>query len=240
MRLQISSLVKKFGNKIAVNNVSLQINSGEVYCLIGPNGSGKTTIVKNVTGLLHPSAGTIRIGDFDTERDAFKAKSLIGYIPDEPTAWSAITGEEFLHIIGALYSMPEKERASKITELLPIFQLESISKEYFEDYSRGNKQKFSILAALMHNPQLLVIDEPIVGLDPISAETAKKLFADFAKKGGMVLMVTHTLAVAEQIADRIGFIEGGKLLISGTMADLRTKANATAGASLETVYKALV
>jgi len=240
MQLTISKLTKKFGQKIAVNNVSFSAASGEVFCLIGPNGSGKTTIVKTVTGLLHPAAGSVQIGEFDIQAQPLEAKQLIGYIPDEPTAWSSITGEEFLRIVGALYNVSESDCNARIAELLPIFNLESIKSEYFEDYSRGNKQKFSILAALLHRPKLLVIDEPIVGLDPVSAEIAKKLFADFAKQGGIVLMVTHTLAVAEEIASRIGFIENGRMLAVGNLDELRAKAATGARASLETVYKALL
>ena len=238
--LNVKKLTKIFGNKTALSEATLAVLPGEIYCLIGPNGSGKTTFIKIIAGLLQPTAGTVEIGGIDSTRDPKHAKSLIGYIPDEPAAWSSITGEEFLHIVGALYNVSEADRLSRIPQLLKIFNLEFIQQDFFEDYSRGNKQKFSILAALLHEPKLLLIDEPIVGLDPISAETAIREFQTFAKQGGSVIMVTHTLAVAERIATRIGFIEQSVLKASGTMSELRNKAGVSDNANLEEIYKALL
>ncbi len=238
--LKIQNLTKKFGNKIALNNVSLEIKPGEVFCLIGPNGAGKSTLVKIVAGLLQPSSGQVGVGEFDSAKNPEKTKALLGYIPDEPTVWSAITGEEFLHIVGALYGISQKLRSERIPRLLSLFGLTGIEQDYFEDYSRGNKQKFSILAALLHEPKFLLIDEPIVGLDPTSAEIAKAQFTQFAKNGGGVLMVTHTLSVAQAIADRVGFLENGQLKTVGTIAELRVKAGLPENASLEEIYKKLV
>jgi ABC-2 type transport system ATP-binding protein len=238
--LKIQNLSKKFGNKIALDSASLEVKPGEVFCLIGPNGAGKSTLVKIIAGLLQPTGGQVSVGGFDSGKEPEKAKAGLGYIPDEPTVWSAITGGEFLEIVGALYGVSPKERAERIPKLLSVFGLTGIDRDYFEDYSRGNKQKFSILAALLHQPKFLLVDEPIVGLDPTSAETAKAQFQEFAKNGGGVLMVTHTLSVAQAIAHRIGFLENGKLKAVGTMAELRTKAGLSDGASLEEVYKKLV
>ncbi len=238
--LKIQNLTKKFGNKIALNKVNLEVAPGEIFCLIGPNGAGKSTLVKTVAGLLRPSSGQISVGGFDSVAGPEKSKSLIGYIPDEPTVWSAITGAEFLQIVGALYGVGPKERAERIPNLLSLFGLNGIEQDYFEDYSRGNKQKFSILAALLHRPKLLLVDEPIVGLDPTSAEIAKTQFVEFAKNGGSVLMVTHTLSVAQAIAGRVGFLEDGELKATGSIGELRVKAGLPENSTLEEIYKKLL
>lgn len=237
--LELKSASKQFNQNQAVEDVSLRVAPGGIYSLIGPNGSGKTTIIKMVAGLLRPDSGSIRVNGVDALADPVKAKSFLGYIPDEPTAWSSITGEEFLHLVGALYGVEEKERQARIPGLLDLFSLSGVEKDYFEDYSRGNKQKFTILAALLHKPKLLLIDEPIVGLDPVSAETAEKLFVDFVSQGGAMLMVTHTLPVADRISGFIGLLDKGKLVQSGTPAALRQKAGLEQEARLDSVYKAL-
>lgn len=238
--LQIQNLTKKFGNKIALENVSLEVKPGEIFCVIGPNGSGKTTLIKTVVGLLQPTNGLAKIGDYDVFLNPEQAKAQIGYIPDEPTVWSSVTGGEFLNIVGALYNMPPAKRELEIKKLLPLFNLEGMEKEYFDGYSRGSKQKFSILAALLHSPKVLLVDEPIVGLDPTSSEMAKQQFKRFTKEGGSVLMVTHTLQVAQDIANRIGFLFQGQLKAVGTLKELRAKAGLPENASLDAVYKALV
>ncbi len=235
--LTIHNLSKHFGNKKAVDGVSFSIYEGEIFTLIGPNSAGKSTIVKSIVGLLETKKGSVTIGGHDINSQSNKAKQLVGYIPDEPALWPSMTGEEFLLFTQALYKVNEKERIARIPELLEQFHLKGLEKEYFEDYSRGNKQKFSITAAFSHKPKLLVIDEPIVGLDPEGAEIAKKLFVDFAKAGGSILLVTHTLSVATQISDRIGFLKEGKLVAVGTLAELRKQAALPENASLEEIYK---
>lgn len=234
--LAVHHIKKLFGEKIAVNDVTFAIEPGEIYSLIGPNGSGKTTIIKLVAGLLHLNAGDITVGGYNVARDPLQAKAIIGYIPDEPIAWPGMTGEEFLHFSGALYDIPKDIRTKKITELLSLFHLEGIEKEYFEDYSRGNKQKLTIVAALLHEPKLLLIDEPIVGLDPESAIVAKRIFKDFADRGGAILLVTHTLTVAEEISTKIGILKKGRLAVSGTLEELRTHSSRDTHASLEEIY----
>jgi ABC-2 type transport system ATP-binding protein len=236
--LKINDLHKKFGETVAVDGVSLEIKGGEIFSLIGPNGSGKTTIIKTVAGLLSPGIGEILVAKKDVVKEPEEAKSLVGYIPDEPMCWPSMTGEEFLHFVGALYGIEEPVRVKKISEMLGTFGLSGIEKSYFEDYSRGNKQKFSIMAALLHEPKLLLVDEPIVGLDPESAKTAKKLFSEFAKRGGAVLLVTHTLAVAEEISSHIGLLKNGKIVATGSMKELISASGLKEGARLEDVYNA--
>lgn len=237
--LNINNLTKKFGNKIAVNDVSFAVKPGEIFSLIGPNGSGKTTIVKTITGLLQADSGSIAINKHDVKKEPEKAKSFIGYIPDEPIVWPYMTGFEFLNFTEALFSMTDADYKKRAKELLSIFKLQGLENKYFEDYSRGNKQKFSIIAALSHNPNLLIIDEPIVGLDPVSAEIAEKLFLEFSKNGGSILLVTHTLSVAEKISNRIGILKKGELKTLGTQKELIKKANLKEGTSLNEIYKAL-
>ena len=238
--LEIKALTKRYGQKVAVNNISLELKPGELFCLIGPNGSGKTTLVKTILGLLQVTVGSIIVGGNNVQTAPEKAKQLMGYIPDEPTGWGSVTGEEFLHIVGSLYGIPETERRHAIPGLLALFSVEEEAEMYFEQYSRGNKQKFAILAALLHKPKLLLIDEPIVGLDPISAEKTKKIFKDFTQAGGTILMVTHTLSVAQEIADRIGFLQHGELKAIGTLHELEQQVNLSTASSLDEVYTRLV
>lgn len=237
--LTVKNLVKKFGSNTAVNDVSFTINKGEIFTLIGPNSSGKTTIVKSIIGLLQPTSGTVTVGGHDVTKNNKEAKALIGYIPDEPSIWQYMTGEEFLFFTQALFEIPEKDRLASLPALLHTFGLQGLEKQYFEEYSRGNKQKFSILAAFSHKPTLLIIDEPIVGLDPTGAEIAKKLFVEHAKNGGSVLLVTHTLSVAEQISDTIGFLKNGTLVAVGSITELQKKAGLAPDTTLEDIYATL-
>lgn len=237
--LKVSALSKKFGEVTAVDDVSFDIAPGEIFCLIGPNGAGKTTIIKSIVGLLEGDRGSILVDGKDVAKEPRGAKSLIGYIPDEPSVWPAMTGEEFMHFVGTLFGMPLQERLSEVKRWLSVFDLEGIDNNYFESYSRGNKQKFSILAALLHKPKLLLIDEPIVGLDPVSARRAKVLFEEFAQNGGSVLLATHTLTVAQEIGIKIGVMKHGQLVAKGTMSELREIAHMKEDATLEDIYMTL-
>lgn len=235
--LEISQLQKTFGKgAAAVNDVSLSVKKGSIYSLIGPNGSGKTTIIKMVAGLLQPTSGSIAIDGVDVVEQPTEAKAKIGYIPDNPTVWGKMTGREFLHFTGALYGMEETERSARIKDLLPVFSLEEVGDMYFEYYSRGNRQKFTILAALLHEPELLLIDEPIIGLDPESVETLEELLTDFRDKGGAVLITTHMLGVADHVTDAAGVISAGSLKASGALEDLRSQANLSSDAPLRDIY----
>ena len=235
--LTVNHLTKKFGNKTVVADVSFTIQPGEIFSLIGPNGSGKTTIIKTIAGLLQPTSGEIKIAGADVVKNPEAAKLQTGYIPDEPAVWQYMTGAEFLQLTGALFCVNRDTRQSEAPKLLDIFGLRGIEHQYFEEYSRGNKQKFCILAALLHQPKVLLIDEPIVGLDPASAQIAKREFTKFALNGGTVLLVTHTLSVAEEIADQIGVLSQGKLIAVGTLSLLREKAGLIPTATLDDIYR---
>ncbi len=221
--LEIENLTKKFGDFTAVNNVSLQLEEGELFSIIGPNGSGKTTIIKNILGLLRPTEGDVLVGGKSVKDNPKETKAKIGYIPDEPKIWSCITGEEFLYFSGKLYGVSEEEIESRIPDLLSKFSLSGIEKKYFENYSRGNKQKFTILATLLHGPELILVDEPIVGLDPQSAEVAMDLLSKFVSDGGSVFMATHTLPVAQEYSSRVGVLHKGELVEVGSIDGLRDK-----------------
>lgn len=233
--LEIKNLNKRFADFFAVKDVHLKVVEGEFFSLIGPNGSGKTTIIKNILGLLRPSSGDILINAKSIKASPIEAKKQMAYIPDEPKIWNHITGEEFLYFSGALYGMKKEDISKKIPELLRHFDLKGIEKNYFENYSRGNKQKFSILAALLHDPKVILVDEPIVGLDPESAEVAMDLLYKFCQDGGTVFMTTHTLPVAQKYSSRIGILHEGKLIAADTLDNLRKKMK-DKNASLSEIY----
>lgn len=237
--LEISHLSKHFGVLQAVADLSLTIKSGEIFALIGPNGAGKSTTVKIIAGLLRPTSGSITIDGHSVVSAPLRAKAVLGYAPDEPAVWSGITGEEFLHLTGALYGMQPAERQAAMQPLLEAFNITGLRNTYFEEYSRGNKQKFSLVAALLHKPKLLVVDEPIVGLDPASVEIAMRLLREYTQTGGAVLLVAHTLQVVEELADRIGVLKESTLVASGTLAELRSQAHCEATDPLSSVYTAL-
>jgi ABC-2 type transport system ATP-binding protein len=233
--LEIKNLNKNFADFSAVKDLNLKVNEGEFFSLIGPNGSGKTTIIKNILGLLHPSSGDVLINGKSIKDSPLEAKEQMAYIPDEPKIWRHITGEEFLYFSGALYGMKKEDISKKLPKFLGHFDLKGIEKKYFENYSRGNKQKFSILAALLHNPKLILVDEPIVGLDPQSAEVAMNLLYKFSESGGTVFMTTHTLEVAQKYSSKIGILHEGKLIATDTLDNLRKKIN-NDSASLSEIY----
>lgn len=234
--LSIKNLTKKFGDLCAVEDVSFDLPRGEIFSLIGPNGSGKTTLVKVVTGLLRPTTGSVKISGIDISVNPVEAKQNVGYIPDEPSVWNHLTGEEFLHLVGTLYGVAQATRITRLHKLLATYHLEGIEKGYFQHYSRGNKQKFTIIAALLHEPKLLIIDEPIVGLDPESIAITKIVLKDFVKAGGTILMVTHLLDIAEDISTRIGVLKLGELIDIGTLSELQHKAKLKENSTLENVY----
>jgi ABC-2 type transport system ATP-binding protein len=233
--LALEGVTKRFGALTAVDALSLRVAPGEIYGLIGPNGSGKTTTVKMLTGLYRPTAGRIVVAGVDLGAEPERAKRALGYLPDEPFVYEKLSGREFLHLMGELYGVPRAERAARIERLLALFPLSAVIDTYVEHYSRGNKQKLAILAALLHEPRVLVADEPIVGLDPESAITTREIFTAFARQGGAVLLCTHTLAFAEVVCHRVGLLSAGVLVREGDLASLRRAAERP-DASLEALY----
>ncbi len=221
--IKIVHLTKRFGETIAVDDLNLEIPKGELFCFIGPNGAGKTTTIKLLTGLLFPTSGEIFIGGYNVQTDHIRAKSLIGYISDSPFLYEKLTGDEFLSFIAGLYGVEEAE--GKIEEFLGLFGLSDYKERLISDYSHGMRQRLIFSAALLHDPEVIIIDEPLVGLDPASSRLVKDLLRKEVAKGKTIFLSTHTLSVAEEIADRIGVIHHGKLIALGKLEDLRKKAH---------------
>lgn len=221
--IELSHVTKRFKDNTAVKDVSLKVADGEIYGFIGPNGSGKTTTIKMLVGILQQTTGVVKVGGFEFSKEPEKAKAIVGYIPDDPFVWEKLTGREFLYFIGSMYGLSGSSVEERMSGYLKKYPVEKLLDTYFGDYSRGTKQKLTIIAALIHKPKVLVIDEPIVGLDPESAEISLDLFSDFAKSGGSVFLATHTLSAAQKICDKIGLLKEGELVVEGTLEELYKK-----------------
>ncbi|MBI5019841.1 MAG: ABC transporter ATP-binding protein [Ignavibacteriales bacterium] len=219
--IQISKLTKRFGNFTAVNDLSINIGTGEFYGFLGPNGAGKTTTIKMMTGLFIPTSGSIVVDGYDILKQPLEAKHKIGYIPDQPFLYEKLTGREFLYFSAGLYSVDHDKATKKIKELLELFEIGSWIDQRTENYSQGMRQRVVIAAALLHEPRVLVIDEPMVGLDPRSAHIVKTTFKEKSKKGITIFMSTHSLPVAEELCDRIGIIKDGRLIYEGPTNDIK-------------------
>lgn len=236
--LRIKHLTKRFGGLTAIDDLSVSIAEGEIFAYIGPNGSGKTTTIKVIAGLYLPTSGAVEIDGIDLGTQPEKAKANIGYVSDEPFIYEKMSGREFLGFVGALYSMERADAERQRDAYLENFPgLKEVIDGYVEDYSRGNRQKLAFVAALMHRPKLLLIDEPMVGLDPQSSIAVKRMLKEFSSAGGAVLLCTHTMPIAQELASRIGVLDNGKLIAEGTLEELRAKTQKS-GASLEEVYLA--
>lgn len=223
--LKISKLVKNYQNQEAVKGIDLEVRPGELFGFLGPNGAGKTTTIKMIVGLLKPTGGTISLGGFDIARQSTQAKSILGYIPDRPFIYEKLTGREYLNFIGDLYGMDALEAAEKGQRYLEFFDLAEAGDKLVEGYSHGMKQKLIISGALLHDPKLVVVDEPMVGLDPKGARQVKQLFRDLCNKGACVFMSTHSLGIAQAMCDRIGIIHKGEVIALGSLEELRRQAD---------------
>lgn len=235
-----SALTKKYGNFIAVDSLDLQLRPGEVYGFLGPNGSGKSTTIKMLTGILSPTSGNVTICGYDLKKEPEKAKAALGYVSDEPPLYEKLTGLEFLDFVGDLYGVPRKVRKTRSSETLALLGMEDKGKEHIQSYSKGMRQKVAIAAALIHEPRVLIMDEPVTGLDPMSARILKSVVRRLARSGATVLMSTHLLEIAERMCDRVGILVEGKIVAEGTMDNLREKTGDVAGGlSLEDVFISL-
>ena len=236
--IQTQALSKRYGDKLAVNNVSLEVQAGEVFGFLGPNGAGKTTTIKMIVGLLQPTSGTIRVTGYDVQTQPLLAKASSGYVPDTPNLYGKLTGRELLRFVGDLYSLDRQRLAQRSEELLRVLDLTEAADQTIDSYSHGMQQKASLAAALMHDPKVLVLDEPTVGLDPKSARLIKDILRQMADRGTAVFLSTHILEIAERMCDRIGIIDKGALVAVGTMTELRAfgKAGET---SLEDIFLGL-
>ncbi len=235
--IELHDLCKKYGTKSAVNCINLKVYGGEVFGFLGPNGAGKTTTIKMIVGLLRPSAGTVKVGGYDIVSDPIQAKFSSGFVPDTPNLYSKLSARELLRFVGDLYSMETGRINHRTEELLRLFSLDDVGDNLIDSYSHGMQQKASLAAALMHNPKVLVLDEPTVGLDPKSARLIKDILRQLADRGSAVFVTTHILEIAERMCDRIGIINNGKLVAVGTMDELRETQHGET--SLEDIFLSL-
>lgn len=219
--LETRRLTKRYRDLTAVDGLDLSIRAGICFGLLGPNGAGKTTTLRMIAGILKPSSGTIRVAGVDVAADPITAKSKLGFIPDRPFIYEKLTGAEFLRFVAGLYDQQGEEVEHRGRELLALFDLEEWRDELVESYSHGMRQKLIISSAFVHRPEVIVVDEPMVGLDPKAAKILKDLFREYTRRGHTIIFSTHTLEVAESLCDRLAIIVNGKIRAYGTMADLR-------------------
>ena len=235
--IELVHLVKKFGDLVAVNDVTLTIPRGEFFAMLGPNAAGKTTTLKILAGLMKPTSGNTRVCGFDVQTQPLEARRRVAYVPDFPFLYEKLTAREFFRFIGQLFQMDDVRIAANAQELIARFHLGEFADLPLESLSHGTRQRVAIVSALLHGPEVFVIDEPMVGLDPQHARIVKDTLKERSRAGMTVLMSTHELSVAEEMADRIGIIHGGKLIAIGTRDELRKQSGASG--PLEDVFLAL-
>jgi ABC-2 type transport system ATP-binding protein len=235
--IELDQLVKKFGDLVAVNNVTLKIPRGEFFALLGPNAAGKTTLMKLLVGLMKPTSGRARICGFDVQAQPLEARRRLAYVPDFPFLYDKLTPLEFFRFIGQLFQLDANHIEKNARELVARFHLQEFAGRPLEGLSHGTRQRIAIVSALLHDPEVFVIDEPMVGLDPQHARVVKDVLKERSLAGMTVLVSTHQLDIAEEMADRIGIINGGKLVAVGTRDELRRQSG-TAGA-LEQIFLSL-
>jgi len=233
--ITLEKLSKRYGTFTAVDSIDLTVPAGELFGFLGPNGAGKTTTLRMIAGILRPTQGRVILGGVDLARDPVRAKSRLGFIPDRPFIYEKLTGSEFLRFVAGLYDQqgPVVERRAR--ELLALFDLEEWRDELVESYSHGMRQKLIISSAFVHRPEIIVVDEPMVGLDPKAARILKDLFREYTHRGHTIMMSTHTLEVAETLCDRIAIIQAGTIRASGSMAELRASVS-DGRAGLEDIF----
>jgi ABC-2 type transport system ATP-binding protein len=234
--IDVRELTKRYGQTTAVDHLSLSVGAGEIFGFLGPNGAGKTTTIRMMMGLLLPSGGTVELGGYDLHAEPLRAKALCGFVPDRPHVYEKLTGAEYLDFTADLYSVDEDAKGRRRERLLELFDLAEWRSELAESYSHGMKQRLVMAGALMHAPRILVVDEPTVGMDPRGARLLKRIFRELAAGGATVFMSTHSLEVAEELCDRVGIIQRGRLIALGTVDELRAQAGREHQSTLEAVF----
>ncbi len=234
--IELKNVFKSYDTKVAVDGLDIKINDGEIFGFIGPNGAGKTTTIKMIVGILKPDKGEVSVNGTDVYKEPIKAKINMAYVPDSPDLYEKLTGIQFINFIANAYNVPIAERKKRIEELSEIFEMKEALGDLIESYSHGMRQKTVLMSALVHSPQTWILDEPLVGLDPQSAFTLKKMMREHADNGNTVFFSTHILEVAEKLCDRVGIIIKGKLVACGTLDELRAEKSE----SLENIFMGIV
>ena len=222
--VELRGVVKRYGEILAVDNLNLSIRSAEVFGLLGPNGSGKSTTLKMLLGLVQPDSGSVNVLGIDVQKDPVAVKRLVGYVPESPRLYEFLTGIEYLDFIGDVYGMQTEEKKARINEYLKGLQLEGREGDMISSYSEGMKQKIALISAFLHRPKLLILDEPLSGLDPRSARIVKDFLHELKGQGVTTIMSTHVLEIAQALCDRIAIMYHGRLLALGSMDELRQMA----------------
>ncbi|NLN14672.1 MAG: ABC transporter ATP-binding protein [Tissierellia bacterium] len=222
--LKLNNLTKSYGRIKAVNNINLEVRPGEIFGFLGPNGAGKTTTIKMIVGLLKPDEGMITLAGIDIWQEPLKAKSMISYVPDNPAVYDKLKGIEFLNFIADMYGISKEERLRKIDYFSKLFNIEHALENLISSYSHGMKQKLVLTSALINDPKLFILDEPMVGLDPKSSFNLKEIMRQMCDEGKIVFFSTHVMEVAERLCDRIAIINKGQIVTVGTMEELRSSA----------------
>ncbi len=235
--IKFDHVTKAYGTKLAVADLDLEVAAGELFAFLGPNGAGKTTTIKMMCGLLFPTSGRVLIGGFDMQSEGDRARPLLSYVPDQPFLYEKLTGREFLQFIADMYGLPADHARKRIDEVIDLFELAPFVDDLTERYSHGMRQRTVFAAALVHEPKVLVVDEPTVGLDPRSVRQLKDLLRRQADQGTTVFLSSHSLDVVEEVADRMAIINHGRLVGCGTLAALRGQA--AVDGSLEQVFLTL-
>ena len=236
--IELTNLIKEFGDLTAVDDISLTVNKGEFFVVLGPNAAGKTTTIKMLVGLIAPTSGTAKVCSYDVQVDPIETRKRLAYVPDFPFLYDKLTPWEFLRFTGQLFHMTEEEIQERTRELIPRFSLEPYLRKSIESLSHGTRQRIAIVSALMHNPDVFVLDEPMVGLDPHHQFILKDVLKERAATGMTIFLSTHQLSVAEEVADRIGIVHMGKMVAVGTKEELHSLGGAD-NAALEATFLAL-
>ncbi len=233
--IRVRGLTKRFGDLAAVDGLDLTVEAGEVVALLGPNGAGKTTALRMISGILRPDGGTVEVAGHDLDEEPMAARTSLGFVPDRPFVYKKLTGREFLRFVAGLHGRTGPSVQERVRELIGFWELEEWADRLLESYSHGMRQKILISAALVHEPRALVVDEPIVGLDPRAARALKELLREFVEDGGAALISTHTLEFARAMAHRLAVVDGGRLVAVGTAGELADRAESESG-DLEEIF----
>ena len=231
--IEVENLVKRFGSTVAVNGISFRVHDGEIYGLLGPNGSGKSTTMKVLSGILTPTSGKVLVGGVDVSQDPLRVKEITGYVPETPVLYESLTPVEFFNFVGSVRRIPEEKLQERVDTLVKAFGIEKYLGEMIGSLSFGTRQKVSLISAMLHDPEVLILDEAMNGLDPKSARILRELLLQFKEEGKSIVFSTHVLALAETICDRVGVIYNGEIIAEGTVEQLKEFAHEE---SLEDVF----